>query len=58
MLYPNAGSRCYKDGEAVMILWDDINGISDQYESIQQIPKYKWNKQIVGAWRLYVKLNS
>ena len=33
MLYPNTRSRCYKDGEIIRILWDTINGSSDQYES-------------------------
>ena len=58
MLYPNAPSRCYKKRKAVRILWNDNNGISDQYETIIHIPKSKWNKQIVGSWRLDIKLNS
>ena len=58
MLYPNARTKCYKEGEAVRILWDTINGICDAYESIQHLPKSKWNKQIEGAWRLDVELNS
>ena len=58
MLYPNARSKCYKEGETVMIIQDAINGISDAYESIQHLPKSKWNKQSVGAWRLDVELNS
>ena len=58
MLYPNTRSKCYKEGEAVRILWDDINGISDAYASIQHLPKSKWNKQIEGAWRLDVELKS
>ena len=56
--YPNARSKCYKEGEAVRILWDTINGISDAYEFIHHLPKSKWNKQIEGAWRLDVELNS
>ena len=44
ILYPNARSKCYKEAEAVRILWDAINGISDQYESIQHLSKLKWNK--------------
>ena len=36
----------------------DHSTISDQYDSIQHIPKSKWNKQIVGACRLDVELNS
>ena len=58
MLYPNARSKCYKKGEAVKILWDAISGISDQYESIQQLAKSKCNKQTVGAWRMDVELNE
>ena len=58
MLYPNARSRCYKQGEAVKILWDAINSISDIYESIQELPKRSWNKQTEGAWRLDVGIND
>ena len=58
MLYPNARSRCYKEGEAVEVLWDAIDGISDMYKSIQQLQKTKWNKQCEGAWRLDVNVNT
>ena len=39
MLYPNARSMSYKEGEAVRNLWDAINGISDGYASVQHLPK-------------------
>ena len=58
MLYPNARSKCYKEGGAVRILWDSINGIIDAYKSIQHLPKSKWNKQIEGAWRDGIELKS
>ena len=58
MLYPNARSRCYKKGEAVEVLWDAIDGISDKYKSIQKLQKTKWNKQCEGAWRLDVNVNN
>ena len=44
ILYPNTRSRCYRQGEAPKILWDAIDGISDIYESIQELPKRRWNK--------------
>ena len=40
------------------ILWDVIDGISDIYVSIQELPKIKWNKQIVGARRLDADIND
>ena len=58
MLYPNARSRCQRQGEAVNILWDVIDGISDIHDSIQELPKRKWNKQTVGAWRLDADIND
>ena len=58
MLYQNARSKCYKKGEAVMIVWDAIVGVSDKYESTQKLLKSKWNKQTMGAWRMDVDLNE
>ena len=58
MLYPNDHSRCCIQGEKVKILWDAIDGISGIYECMQEVPKIKWNKQTVGAWRLDVDIND
>ena len=58
MLYPNARSKCYKKGGAVNIVWDAITGVSDQYESIQQLLKSKWNMQTMGARRMDMDLNE
>ena len=48
MVYPNTCLKCYKKGEAVKILWDDMDGISDPYESIQHLPREN------GTSRLWV----
>ena len=51
-LKPNARTACYKEGETVKILWDEIEECNiPQHETILEIPSRKWKKQCIGAWR-------
>ena len=45
-------------GGAVDILWNAIDGMCDQYESIQPLLKSKFNKHTIGTWRMDVNIND
>ena len=52
---PRARTRCYRAGEAVLMLWD-ANAARDEVstESVQPLAARKWNpkgEHMEGAWR-------
>ena len=54
----NGSRRKYKPGEAVMVLWDAIPELDQPpCESAQVLLRSKWNKQVIGSWRMNIEID-
>ena len=59
MVRGHGSRRKYKRDEAVMVLWDPIPDLGHpSCESAQVLLQSKWNKHVIGGWRMDLKIDS
>ena len=58
MVRGHGSRRKYKPGEALMVLWDAIPELDHpSCESAQVLLRSKWNKQVIGSWRMNIEID-